>query len=72
MNASKYLLKLFKKINGIKIDDLFSKSMIKTIYDDDKYEIIDKKIMIDYDKYYYHGMVNKMTKEAEGFGRAIN
>ena len=71
MNASEYLLKVFRKINGIKIDDLFSKSMIKTIYDDDKYEIIDKEIMIGNNKYNYHGMVNKMTKKAEGFGRAV-
>ena len=45
--------------------------MIKTIYDEDKYEIIDKKIVMDGDNYNYHGMVNKMTKKAEGFGRAV-
>ena len=46
--------------------------MIKTIYDDDKYEIIDKEIMIYDFKYNYHGMVNKMTKKAEGFGMAVH
>ena len=33
--------------------------------------ITDKKIKMGNSNYNYHGMVDKMSKKAEGFGRAI-